>query len=72
MDRIRDETFRTKMGKKRDTLQETEKQQLRWSGHTMRLEDCRMQPVGKRRRGTPANTKKDGFRESMRKKKFQG
>jgi hypothetical protein len=30
MDRIRNETIRTKMGMKKDILQEIEEQQLRW------------------------------------------
>jgi hypothetical protein len=52
MDRIRNEAIRTKMGMKKDVLQETEEQQLRWSGHVMRIglqncwTGCRMEPAG--------------------------
>jgi hypothetical protein len=35
MDRIRDEIIKTQTGMKKDTLQETEEQQLRWYGHVM-------------------------------------
>jgi hypothetical protein len=35
MDRIRNETIRTKMGMKKNILQEIEEQQLRWYGHVM-------------------------------------
>jgi hypothetical protein len=35
MDRIRNETIRTKMGMKKDILQEIEEQQLRWYGWTI-------------------------------------
>jgi hypothetical protein len=41
MDRIRNETIRTKMGMKKDILQGIEEQQLRWYGHVMRMDDCR-------------------------------
>jgi hypothetical protein len=30
------------MGMKEDILQEIEEQQLRWYGHVMRMEDCRI------------------------------
>jgi hypothetical protein len=42
MDRIRNETIRTKMGMKKDILQEIEEQQLRWYSHVMQMEDCRI------------------------------
>jgi hypothetical protein len=42
MDRIRTETMRTKMGLKKDILQETEVQQLRWYGDSMRMENCKI------------------------------
>jgi hypothetical protein len=42
MDRIRDETIRTKMGLKKDILREMEEQQLRWYGHITRMENCRI------------------------------
>jgi hypothetical protein len=75
MDRIRNETIRTKIGMKRDTLQETEERQLRWCSHVVRMVDCRIarqvaewNPQGKRRRSRPVNTWKDGIRESVKKK----
>jgi hypothetical protein len=40
MARIINETIRTKMGMKRDILQEIPEQQLRWYGHVMRMENC--------------------------------
>jgi hypothetical protein len=56
----------------KDILQEIEEQQLRWYGHVMRMDDCRTarqvvvwNPQGKRRRGRPVNTWKDGIRDSM-------
>jgi hypothetical protein len=50
MDRIRNETIRTKMGMKKDILRETEEQQLRWYGRDMRMVDCRIvtQVAGKK------------------------
>jgi hypothetical protein len=42
MEGSRNETIRTKMGMKRDVLQETEEQQLGWRGHVVRTEDCRI------------------------------
>jgi hypothetical protein len=42
MDRIRNETIRTKAGLKKDILQEIGEQQLRWHGHVMRMEDCKI------------------------------
>jgi hypothetical protein len=69
MDRVRNERIRTKIGMKKDILQGIEKQQLRWYGHVMRMEDCRIarhvaewNPEGKRRRGRPVNTWKDETR----------
>jgi hypothetical protein len=60
------------MGMRKDILQEIEEQQLRWYGHVMRMDDCRTarqvahwNPQGKRRRGRPVNTWKDGIRDSM-------
>jgi hypothetical protein len=35
MDRVRNETIRTKIEIRKDTLQEIEEQQLRWYGHVM-------------------------------------
>jgi hypothetical protein len=74
MDRVRNETIGTKRGMKKDILQEIEEQQLRWYGHVMRMEDCRIakqvaewNPQGKRRRGRPFNTWKGGIRDSMQK-----
>jgi hypothetical protein len=42
MDGIRNETIRIKMGLKKDILQEIEEQQLKWYGHVMRTEDCKI------------------------------
>jgi hypothetical protein len=42
MNGIRNETIRTKMGMKKDILQKIDEQQLRWYGHVMRREDCRI------------------------------
>jgi hypothetical protein len=56
---------------KKDTLQKTEEQQLRWYGHLMRMEDYRIaiqvvewNPQEKWRCGRPVNTWKDGIRDS--------
>jgi hypothetical protein len=38
-DKIRNEAFRTEMGIKKNIVQETEGQQLRWCGHVKRMED---------------------------------
>jgi hypothetical protein len=60
------------MGIKKDTLRETEEQQLSWYGHVMQMEDCRIarqvaewNPQGKRRHGRPVNTWRVGIRDSM-------
>jgi hypothetical protein len=78
MDRIRNETIGTKMGMKKNILQEIEEQQLRWCGHVMRMDDCRparqvaeRNPQGKRRRGRPVNTWKDGIRDSMQRRNLK-
>jgi hypothetical protein len=42
MDRVRNETIRTKMGMKKYILLEMEGQQLRWYSHVMQMEDCRI------------------------------
>jgi hypothetical protein len=42
MDRFRNETIRTKMGMKKDILQEIEEQKLRCYGHVVRMEGCRI------------------------------
>jgi hypothetical protein len=66
MDRNRYETIRTKMGMKKDMLQEIEEQKLRWHGHVMQIEDCRTarqvaewNPLENRRHGRPVNTWND-------------
>jgi hypothetical protein len=50
----------------------SEKQQLIWYGHIMRMEDCDIarhvaewNPWGKKWCGRPVNTWKDGIRERM-------
>jgi hypothetical protein len=42
MERIRNETSRTKMGMKKNILQVIGVQQLRRYGHIVRMEDCRI------------------------------
>jgi hypothetical protein len=67
MDRIRNETIRTKMGMKKDILHETEEQQLRWYSHVVRMEDCGIarQVAEWNPQGRPVNTWKDGIRGNM-------
>lgn len=67
------------MQMKEDILQETEEQQLRWRGHVMWMEDCRIarqvaecNPQGRRRCGRRVNIWKDGIMERMKRKKPQG
>jgi hypothetical protein len=57
---------------KRDILQEIEEQQLKWCGHIMQMEGCRIagriaerNPQGKRRHGIPVSTWKVEIRDSM-------
>jgi hypothetical protein len=76
MDKIRNEVIRTKMGIKKNIVQEIEEQQLRWYGHVKRTEDGKIvkqvaewKPQGKRKRGRP--TWKDGIRESMRRRELK-
>jgi hypothetical protein len=78
MDRVSNETIRTKMGMKKDILQEIEEEQLKWYDHVMRMEDCRTarqvagwNPQGKRRGGRPVNTWKDGIRDSMQRRNLK-
>jgi hypothetical protein len=73
MDKVRNETIRTKMGMTEDILQKIE-QQLRWYGHVMRMEDCRIarqvaerNPQGKMRRGK-VSTWKDGIRDNAQRR----
>jgi hypothetical protein len=75
MDKIRNEAIKTKMGIKKNIVQEIEEQQLRWYGHVKRMEDgktvkqvAEWKPQGKRKRGRPINTWKDGIRESMKRR----
>jgi hypothetical protein len=44
MDGIKNETIGTQLGMKKDiqVLQDSEEQQLRWYGHIMQMEDCRI------------------------------
>jgi hypothetical protein len=69
---------RGRLGLKNDILQEIEEQQLRWYGHVMRMEDCKIarqaaewNPQGKRRRGGPVNTRKDGIRDSIQRRNLK-
>jgi hypothetical protein len=78
MDKIRNEAIRTKMGIKKNIVQEIEKQQLRWYDHVKRMEDGKIvnqvaewKPQGKRKRGRPVNTWKDGIRESMKRREIK-
>jgi hypothetical protein len=74
MDRIR-----RKMGMKKDILQKIEARQLRWYGHLVQMEDCRTarqvaewNPQGKRRRGRPVSTWKDGIRNNIQGRNLKG
>jgi hypothetical protein len=78
MDKIRNEAIRTKMGKRKKVVQEIEEQQLRWYGHVKRMEEGKIvkqvaewKPQGKRKRGRPMNTWKDGIRESMKRRELK-
>jgi hypothetical protein len=68
----------TKMGIKKNILQEVEERQLSWCGHVKQMEDGKIvkqvaewKPQGKRKRGRPANTWKDGIRESMKRRELK-
>jgi hypothetical protein len=74
MDKIRNEAIRTKMGIKKNVVQEIE-EQLRWYGHVKRMEDGKIvkqvaewKPQEKMKRGRPVNTWKDGIGESMKRR----
>jgi hypothetical protein len=61
------------------SLKIMEDQQLRWYGHVMRMEHCGIarqvaewNPQGKRRRGRPVNTWKDGITDSMQRRNLKG
>jgi hypothetical protein len=78
LDKIRNEAIRTKMGIKKNIVQETEEQQLRWSGHVKRMKDGKIvkqvaewKPQGKRKRGRPIDTRKDGIRESIKRRELK-
>jgi hypothetical protein len=78
IDRIRNKTIRTKMGIKKDILQELEEQQLQWYGRVMRMEDCRTarqvaewNPQGKRRCRRPVNTWMDRIMDSMQRRNLK-
>jgi hypothetical protein len=78
MDKIRNEAIRTKMGIKKNIVQETEEQQLRRYGHVKRMEDGKIvkqvaewKPQGKRKRVRLVNTWKDGIRESMKRRELK-
>jgi hypothetical protein len=78
MDTVKNETIGTKMGMKKDILQEIGEHQLRWLGHVMRMEDCRIakqvaecNPQGKRRCGRPVSAWKDGIRDSMQRRNLR-
>jgi hypothetical protein len=78
MDKIRNEAIRTKMGINKNIVQEIEKQQLRCYSHVKRMEDGKIvkqvaewKPQGKRKRGRPFNTWKDGIRESMKRRELK-
>jgi hypothetical protein len=75
MVKIKNEAIRKKIGIKKNTVQETEEQQLRWYGHVKRTEDGKIvkqiaewKPQRKRKRGRPINTWKDVIRESREKR----
>jgi hypothetical protein len=78
MDKIRNEAIRTKMGIKKNIVQEIEEQQLRWYGHVKRMADGKIvkqvaewKPQGKRKLGRPVKTWKDGIRESMKRRELK-
>jgi hypothetical protein len=79
MDKIRNEAIRTKMGTKKNIMQEIEEQQLRWYGHVKRMEDgktvkqvAEWKPQGEKKRGRPVNnTWKDGIRKSMKRRELK-
>jgi hypothetical protein len=78
MDRVRNETIRTKIGMKKDMLQEIEEQQSIWYSHVMRMEDCRINrqvaewnPQGKRRHSRPVNVWTAWIRDSMQRRNLK-
>jgi hypothetical protein len=78
LDKIRNEAIRTKMVIKKNIVQEIEEQQLRRYGHVKRIEDGKIvkqvaewNSQGKRKRGRPINTWKDGIRESMKRREIK-
>jgi hypothetical protein len=63
------------MGIKKNIVHKIEEQQLRWYGHVKRMENGKIvkqvaewNPQGKRKRGRPINTWKDGIRENMKRR----
>jgi hypothetical protein len=78
MDNIRNEAIRTKIGIKKNIVQETEEQQLGWCDHVKRMEDgktvkqvAEWKLQGKRKRGRPVNTWTDGIRESVKRRELK-
>jgi hypothetical protein len=78
MDKFRNEAIRTKMGIKKNIVQEIEEQQLRRYGHVKGMVDgktvkqvAEWKPQGKRKRSRPFNTWKDGIRESMKRRELK-
>jgi hypothetical protein len=77
LDKIRNEAIRTKTGIRKNIVQEIE-EQLRWYGHVKRKEEGKIvkhfaewNPQGKRKRGRPIDTLKDGIRDSMKRREFK-
>jgi hypothetical protein len=76
MDSIRNDRIRTKMVHEERHV--TEEQQLRWYGHVMLMEDGRIardvaegNTQGRRRRGRPVSTWKDGIRDNKQNRKLK-
>jgi hypothetical protein len=70
MDKIRNEAIRTKMGIKKNIVQEIEGQQLRWCGRVKRMEDGkivnRLQNGSHRGKGSEVDQSTHGRLESGR------
>ena len=73
VDRVRNETIRNRMGMERDIVDEVQRKQLVWYGHTCRMDEERTPnrvlqwtPPEKRKRGRPRRCWMDDVNEAMR------